>query len=158
MAYSSGYWTDSSPGYGLEDAQRDKLDLVCQKIGLVPGMRMLDVGCGWGSLSLHAAQHYGVDVVGVTLSVEQKAFIDCPHQASANSRAGWRSRSRTTARSRTDRSTPSPPWRWASTSASATIPVYTGAPEHRSLPMRPGAASNHSTVRRNRQAKSSARP
>jgi cyclopropane-fatty-acyl-phospholipid synthase len=76
MAYSSGYWTDSAPGYGLEDAQRDKLDLVCQKIGLVPGMRMLDVGCGWGSLSLHAAQHYGVDVVGVTLSVEQKAFID----------------------------------------------------------------------------------
>ena len=80
MAYSSGYWTDSrgnaAPGYGLEDAQRDKLDLVCRKIGLRPGMRMLDVGCGWGSLSLHAAQHYGVDVVGVTLSVEQKAFID----------------------------------------------------------------------------------
>jgi cyclopropane-fatty-acyl-phospholipid synthase len=76
MAYSSGYWTDSSPGYGLEDTQRDKLDLVCQKLGLAPGMRMLDVGCGWGSLSLHAAQHYGVDVVGVTLSVEQKAFID----------------------------------------------------------------------------------
>jgi cyclopropane-fatty-acyl-phospholipid synthase len=76
MAYSSGYWTDSAPGYGLEDAQRDKLDLVCRKIGLAPGMRMLDVGCGWGSLSLHAAQHYGVDVVGVTLSVEQKAFID----------------------------------------------------------------------------------
>ena len=76
MAYSSGYWTDSAPGYGLEDAQRDKLDLVCRKLGLAPGMRMLDVGCGWGSLSLHAAQHYGVDVVGVTLSVEQKAFID----------------------------------------------------------------------------------
>jgi len=82
MAYSSGYWTNqveggSSPeGYGLEDAQRDKLDLVCRKIGLKPGMRLLDVGCGWGSLSLHAARHYGVDVVGVTLSVEQKAFID----------------------------------------------------------------------------------
>lgn len=76
MAYSSGYWTDSAPGYGLQDAQRDKLDLVCRKIGLAPGMRMLDVGCGWGSLSLHAAQYYGVDVVGVTLSVEQKAFID----------------------------------------------------------------------------------
>ncbi|MDI3242344.1 cyclopropane-fatty-acyl-phospholipid synthase family protein [Arthrobacter sp. AL08] len=82
MAYSSGYWTDraadgsSSPNYGLEDAQRDKLDLVCRKIGLKAGMRMLDVGCGWGSLSLHAAQYYGVDVVGVTLSVQQKAFID----------------------------------------------------------------------------------
>lgn len=82
MAYSSGYWTNhledshAAEGYGLEDAQRDKLDLVCRKIGLKPGMRMLDIGCGWGSLSLHAAQHYGVDVVGVTLSVEQKAFID----------------------------------------------------------------------------------
>ncbi|QDY90923.1 class I SAM-dependent methyltransferase [Arthrobacter sp. UKPF54-2] len=80
MAYSSGYWMDSrgnaAPSYGLEEAQRDKLDLVCRKIGLRPGMRLLDVGCGWGSLSLHAAQHYGVDVVGVTLSVEQKAFID----------------------------------------------------------------------------------
>jgi cyclopropane-fatty-acyl-phospholipid synthase len=76
MAYSSAYWTDSSEVYGLEDAQRDKLDLVCRKIGLKPGMRLLDVGCGWGSLSLHAAQHYGADVVGVTLSTEQKAFID----------------------------------------------------------------------------------
>lgn len=76
MAYSSAYWTDSSEGYGLEDAQRDKLDLVCRKIGLKPGMRLLDVGCGWGSLSLHAAQHYKADVVGVTLSTEQKAFID----------------------------------------------------------------------------------
>ena len=82
MAYSSGYWTrqtadgGASDGYGVEDAQRDKLDLVCRKIGLKPGMRLLDVGCGWGSLSLHAAQYYGADVVGVTLSVEQKAFID----------------------------------------------------------------------------------
>jgi len=77
MAYSSGYWTqDPGPAYGVEDAQRDKLDLVCRKIGLQPGMRLLDVGCGWGSLSLHAARHYGATVVGITLSVEQKAFID----------------------------------------------------------------------------------
>jgi len=77
MAYSSGYWTEEpGAGYGVEDAQRDKLDLVCRKIGLQPGMRLLDVGCGWGSLSLHAARHYGATVVGVTLSVEQKAFID----------------------------------------------------------------------------------
>ncbi len=85
MAYSSGYWTDrldarpaagNPAGYGVEDAQRDKLDLVCRKVGLRPGMRLLDVGCGWGSLSLHAAEHYGADVVGVTLSVQQKAFID----------------------------------------------------------------------------------
>src|ERR1700712_3889014 len=80
MAYSSGYWrsTDSSycPEYGFADAQRDKLDLVCQKVGLGPGMRLLDVGCGWGSLSLHAAQHYGAQVTGVTIAAEQKKFID----------------------------------------------------------------------------------
>ena len=80
MAYSSGYWrsTDPScdPEYGLADAQRDKLDLVCQKVGLGPGMRFLDVGCGWGSLSLHAAQHYGAQVTGVTIAAEQKKFID----------------------------------------------------------------------------------
>ncbi|MDQ1201974.1 cyclopropane-fatty-acyl-phospholipid synthase family protein [Rhodococcus sp. SORGH_AS_0303] len=77
MAYSSGYWTSDSPDYGLKDAQRDKLDLVCRKIGLGrPGMRFLDVGCGWGSLSLHAAEHFDAQVVGVTISREQKAFID----------------------------------------------------------------------------------
>ena len=76
MAYSSGYWTSAAPGYTVEDAQRDKLDLVCRKIGLQPGMRFLDVGCGWGSLSLYAAEHYGVQVVGATIAKEQKAFID----------------------------------------------------------------------------------
>ncbi|AYJ49319.1 SAM-dependent methyltransferase [Rhodococcus sp. P1Y] len=78
MAYSSGYWTSKSPEYTLDHAQRDKLDLVCKKIGLDrrPGQRFLDVGCGWGSLSLHAAQEYGAQVVGVTISRAQKAFID----------------------------------------------------------------------------------
>ncbi|MFC9834613.1 class I SAM-dependent methyltransferase [Rhodococcus sp. NPDC127530] len=82
MAYSCAYFTRNAPGtpqdsdYGLEDAQRDKLDLVCRKIGLEPGMRLLDVGCGWGSLSLHAAAEYGAQVVGVTISREQKVFID----------------------------------------------------------------------------------
>ncbi len=76
MAYSSGYWREQDPAYGLADAQRDKLDLVCQKIGLGPGRRFLDVGCGWGSLSLHAAQHYGARVTGVTIAAEQKRFID----------------------------------------------------------------------------------
>jgi cyclopropane-fatty-acyl-phospholipid synthase len=74
MAYSCGYWTSDAPGYTVEDAQRDKLDLVCTKLGLRPGMRLLDIGCGWGSLSLHAAKHYGVAVTGVTLSREQLAF------------------------------------------------------------------------------------
>ncbi|MGQ0841705.1 class I SAM-dependent methyltransferase [Actinokineospora sp.] len=75
MAYSCGYWTSREPGYTVEDAQRDKLDLVCTKLGLKPGMRMLDVGCGWGSLSIHAAKHYGVHVTGITLSKEQRQFI-----------------------------------------------------------------------------------
>jgi cyclopropane-fatty-acyl-phospholipid synthase len=63
------------PGYSLADAQRDKLDLICRKLGLKPGDRLLDIGCGWGSLSLHAAQHYGARVVGVTLSREQQDFV-----------------------------------------------------------------------------------
>ena len=76
MAYSSGYFTSDDPSYTVEDAQRDKLDLVCRKLGLEEGMRFLDVGCGWGSLSLHAAQHYGAQVTGVTIAAEQKRFID----------------------------------------------------------------------------------
>ncbi|MDV6267283.1 cyclopropane-fatty-acyl-phospholipid synthase family protein [Rhodococcus globerulus] len=78
MAYSSGYWTSDAPEYTLEDSQKDKLDLVCRKIGLdrARGQRLLDVGCGWGSLSVHAAREYGAHVVGVTISAEQKAFVD----------------------------------------------------------------------------------
>ena len=76
MAYSCGYWTSTDPSYGVADAQRDKLDLVCRKLGLEPGMTMLDVGCGWGSLSLHAAEHFGARVTGVTIAAEQKRFID----------------------------------------------------------------------------------
>ncbi|WP_216607604.1 cyclopropane-fatty-acyl-phospholipid synthase family protein [Arthrobacter sp. 260] len=78
MAYSCGYWLSDDPDYTLEDAQRDKLDQVCRKIGLdtMPGQRFLDVGCGWGSLSLFAAEHFGALVTGVTISKEQKAFID----------------------------------------------------------------------------------
>ncbi len=72
MVYSCAYWSQpASDRYTLEDAQRDKLDLVCKKLGLGPGMRLLDVGCGWGSLAIHAATHYAVSVVGVTLSQEQ---------------------------------------------------------------------------------------
>jgi cyclopropane-fatty-acyl-phospholipid synthase len=69
MVYSCAVWTDEDTG--LDAAQEAKLDLVCRKLGLRPGMRLLDVGCGWGSLALHAAERYGADVVGVTLSTEQ---------------------------------------------------------------------------------------
>ncbi|MFJ5860252.1 class I SAM-dependent methyltransferase [Pseudarthrobacter sp. NPDC092439] len=81
MVYSCAVWPgddhpDSQPdtssgGPGLEAAQEAKLDLVCRKLGLEPGMRVLDVGCGWGSFALHAAGKYGATVVGVTLSSEQ---------------------------------------------------------------------------------------
>ncbi len=74
MAYSSAYFTTDDAS--LEEAQVAKLDLVCRKLGLEPGMRMLDVGCGWGSLSLHAAEQFGAQVVGVTISAEQKAFVE----------------------------------------------------------------------------------
>jgi cyclopropane-fatty-acyl-phospholipid synthase len=69
MVYSCAVW--ETPETGLEAAQEAKLDLVCRKLGLLPEMRLLDVGCGWGSLAIHAARRYGVTVVGITLSEEQ---------------------------------------------------------------------------------------
>ncbi|GAA0980576.1 putative fatty acid methyltransferase [Nocardioides aquaticus] len=58
----------------LEQAQAEKYDLVCRKLGLQPGMRLLDVGCGWGGMVRHAARHYGVRALGVTLSREQAGW------------------------------------------------------------------------------------
>jgi cyclopropane-fatty-acyl-phospholipid synthase len=75
MAYSSGYWTSAGPGYTLADAQRDKLDQICRKLALEPGMRLLDIGCGWGSLTIHAAQRCGARVTAVTLSREQAGHV-----------------------------------------------------------------------------------
>jgi cyclopropane-fatty-acyl-phospholipid synthase len=74
MAYSCAYWTSEAPDYGLAEAQADKLDLICRKLGLAPGMRLLDVGCGWGALAVHAARAYGVTVTGITLSARQRQF------------------------------------------------------------------------------------
>lgn len=71
MVYSCAYWEEAGT---LESAQRDKLELVCRKLGLTPGQRLLDVGCGWGSMAIHAAREHGVHVVGVTLSQEQAAY------------------------------------------------------------------------------------
>ncbi|KUN21487.1 cyclopropane-fatty-acyl-phospholipid synthase [Streptomyces antibioticus] len=72
MVYSCAYW--ETPGSTLESAQRDKLELVCRKLALTPGQRLLDVGCGWGSMAIHAAREHGVRVVGITLSQEQAAY------------------------------------------------------------------------------------
>lgn len=71
MVYSCAYF--ETPEDPLEDAQQRKLDLICRKLRLQPGDRLLDIGCGWGSLILHAASHYGVSAVGVTLSPAQAA-------------------------------------------------------------------------------------
>lgn len=69
MVYSCAYFLD--PDESLETAQERKLDLICRKLGLEPGMRFLDIGCGWGALVVHAARNYGVEAVGATLSGEQ---------------------------------------------------------------------------------------
>ncbi len=69
MVYSCAYFLDSSET--LEQAQKRKLDIACRKVQLAPGQRLLDVGCGWGTLAIHAALEYDVEVVGITLSPEQ---------------------------------------------------------------------------------------
>jgi cyclopropane-fatty-acyl-phospholipid synthase len=69
MTYSCAYWADGV--HDLATAQDAKHELVCHKLGLQPGMRLLDVGCGWGSMAMHAARHHGAQVVGVTISEEQ---------------------------------------------------------------------------------------
>jgi cyclopropane-fatty-acyl-phospholipid synthase len=73
MAYSSGWW--DSAGTGLAGAQQAKLDLIAGKLKLGPGSRLLDIGCGWGSLALHAAREYGAQVTAVTLAAEQAGFV-----------------------------------------------------------------------------------
>jgi cyclopropane-fatty-acyl-phospholipid synthase len=75
MAYSCARWESTAPGYTLADAQAAKLDAVCRKTGLAEGRTLLDVGCGWGSLAIHAAQHYGARVDAVTLSAGQRDFV-----------------------------------------------------------------------------------
>ncbi|WP_312685994.1 cyclopropane fatty acyl phospholipid synthase [Kosakonia sp.] len=69
MQYSCAYWKEAKT---LDDAQRAKLTLCCEKLQLKPGMRVLDIGCGWGGLAQFMAQNYGVSVVGVTISAEQQ--------------------------------------------------------------------------------------
>lgn len=72
MTYSCARFTD--PARTLEEAQAAKYELVCRKLALRPGMRLLDVGCGWGGMVIHAATHHGVDAVGVTISEQQYEY------------------------------------------------------------------------------------
>lgn len=74
MTYTCAYWANANPTTDLDTSQVAKLDLICRKLGLQPGMRLLDIGCGWGSLMKHAAEHYGVSCVGVTISAAQADY------------------------------------------------------------------------------------
>jgi cyclopropane-fatty-acyl-phospholipid synthase len=73
MIYSCGYWKDATT---LDAAQEAKLDLICRKAGLAPGMRILDIGSGWGGFLKFAAERYGVEGVGITISKEQAAYAE----------------------------------------------------------------------------------
>jgi len=72
MMYTCAYFRDWSNS--LDQAQQDKLDMICRKLQLQPGDRMLDIGCGWGGLICHAAKHYGAKAHGITLSQQQYEF------------------------------------------------------------------------------------
>ncbi len=69
MVYSCAYWQNAQT---LDDAQQHKLELICRKLQLQPGMRLLDIGCGWGSLVKHAAENHGVKALGITVSQQQE--------------------------------------------------------------------------------------
>jgi cyclopropane-fatty-acyl-phospholipid synthase len=71
LSYTCAYWKNATT---LDEAQEAKLDLVCRKIGVFPGMRILELGCGWGSFAKYAAERFGAHVLGVTVSAEQVAL------------------------------------------------------------------------------------
>jgi cyclopropane-fatty-acyl-phospholipid synthase len=73
MSYSCGYWAAADD---LATAQQHKLELICRKLELKPGMTLLDIGCGWGGLAEYAARHYGVLVTGITISREQQKLAE----------------------------------------------------------------------------------
>ena len=72
MVYTCAYCTDWNND--IDRMQQDKLEMICRKLRLKPGERLLDIGCGWGALSCYAAQHYGVSAYAVTLSEQQVAY------------------------------------------------------------------------------------
>ena len=73
MNYSCAFWENASH---LDEAQHHKMELICKKLKLAPGMRLLDIGCGWGALAKHASKNYGVEVLGITLSEQQKQWAE----------------------------------------------------------------------------------
>ena len=83
MQYSCAWFRETDD---LAQAQREKMDLICRKLGLQKGMRLLDMGCGWGGLAKHAAEHYGCRVVGITISEQQRSYAakSCQRPAGRN--------------------------------------------------------------------------
>jgi cyclopropane-fatty-acyl-phospholipid synthase len=75
MAYSCAYYPDGQPEVTLAGAQRAKLEMICRKLALEPGQKLLDMGCGWGSLTVHAARDHHSQVTAVTLSGEQGGYV-----------------------------------------------------------------------------------
>jgi cyclopropane-fatty-acyl-phospholipid synthase len=85
MTYSCGVWEDDTSS--VDQAQMNKYELICRKLALQPGKRLLDVGCGWGGMAMYAAEHYGVHAVGVTLSRNQAEYAtDAVKQAGLDDR------------------------------------------------------------------------
>jgi cyclopropane-fatty-acyl-phospholipid synthase len=72
MLYSCAYFRD--PSQDVDDAETDKMDYICKKLRLKPGERLLDVGCGWGGMAIHATKHYGVSYVGLTVAGKQAEY------------------------------------------------------------------------------------
>ena len=73
MVYSCAFWSHART---LDQAQEDKLEMICRKLQLSPGMNLLDIGCGWGGLARHAALHHGAQVTGITVSKEQARHVE----------------------------------------------------------------------------------
>ena len=147
MTYSCAFWEqEAGSGYTLEDAQLAKCDLVARKLGLAEGMRVLDVGCGWGSFVIHAAKTYGVQAVGITLSRAQADYArkriaeEGLERARRDPHPGLpRSRRRALRRNL-------PASAWPSMSASRCCPVYAA---HLHALLRPGGRLlNHAIARR----------
>ncbi len=122
MTYSCAYWQGGAET--LEEAQEAKLELVCKKLALKEGERVLDVGCGWGSFAIHAASRHRVRVLGVTLSEPQAELGRARAIEGRASATSWSFAWPTTVRSPRSRSTRSRASAWSSTSALERIDLY----------------------------------
>ena len=125
MTYSCAYWPDGTSS--LEAAQEGKCELVARKLGLRAGMRVLDVGCGWGTFAIHAAQASRRATSWVSRCPSSKPATRASVSPKPASPIWSRSASRTTATSTTARTTPSPASAWPNTSASTRCPAYATA-------------------------------